>query len=44
VRPVAAIPQVRELNIGHYIMGEALFVGLETAVKRMRKEIDEARL
>jgi pyridoxine 5-phosphate synthase len=43
VRPVAAIPQVRELNIGHFIMGEALFVGLETAVRRMRKEIDEAR-
>jgi pyridoxine 5-phosphate synthase len=43
VRPVAAIPQVRELNIGHFIMGEALFVGLEAAVKRMRKEIDEAR-
>jgi pyridoxine 5-phosphate synthase len=43
VRPVAAIPQVRELNIGHFIMGEALFVGLEAAVKRMRQEIDEAR-
>lgn len=43
VRPVAAIPEVRELNIGHFIMGEALFVGLETAVKRMRHEIDAAR-
>jgi len=43
VRPVAAIPEVRELNIGHFIMGEALFVGLEAAVKRMRQEIDEAR-
>ena len=43
VHPVAAIPQVRELNIGHFIMGEALFVGLEAAVKRMRQEIDEAR-
>ncbi|HEY7798161.1 MAG TPA: pyridoxine 5'-phosphate synthase [Hyphomonadaceae bacterium] len=43
VRPVAAIPQVRELNIGHFIMGEALFVGLEAAVKRMRLEIDAAR-
>jgi hypothetical protein len=43
VRPVAAIPQVRELNIGHFIMGEALFVGLEAAVKRMRQEIDVAR-
>ena len=43
VRPVAAIPQVKELNIGHFIMGEALFVGLEMAVKRMRQEIDAAR-
>ena len=31
VKPVAAIPQVRELNIGHFIVGEALFVGLEAA-------------
>lgn len=43
VWPVAMIPQVRELNIGHFIMGEALFVGLEAAVKRMRHEIDMAR-
>ena len=43
VRPVAAIPEVRELNIGHFIMGEALFVGLDTAVRRMRDEIDLAR-
>ena len=43
VRPVAAIPSVRELNIGHFIMGEALFDGLEAAVRRMRREIDEAR-
>ncbi len=43
VQPVAAIPEVRELNIGHFIMGEALFVGLDAAVKRMRKEIDTAR-
>ena len=43
VRPVAAIPEVRELNIGHFIMGEALFVGLDTAVRRMREEIDLAR-
>ena len=43
VRPVAAIPEVRELNIGHFIMGEALFIGLDTAVRRMRDEIDLAR-
>ena len=43
VRPVAAIPEVRELNIGHFIMGEALFVGLDAAVRGMRHEIDIAR-
>ncbi len=43
VHPVAAIPEVRELNIGHFIMGEALFIGLDAAVKRMRHEIDIAR-
>ena len=43
VRPVAAILEVRELNIGHFIMGEALFVGLDAAVRRMRAEIDAAR-
>ena len=42
-RPVAAIPAIRELNIGHFIMGEALFDGLEAAVRRMRNEIDDAR-
>jgi pyridoxine 5-phosphate synthase len=43
VRPVAAILEVRELNIGHFIMGEALFVGLGVAVRKMRTEIDAAR-
>ena len=43
VRPVAAIPEVRELNIGHFIMGEALFVGLDAAVRGMCHEIDIAR-
>lgn len=43
VGAIAAIPEVRELNIGHFIMGEALFVGLAEAVKRMRAEIDAAR-
>lgn len=43
VRPVAAIAEVRELNIGHFIMGEALFVGLDSAVRRMRHEINLAR-
>ena len=43
VGPIAAIPQVRELNIGHFLVGEALFVGLAAAVRRMREEIDAAR-
>ena len=43
VIPVAAIPQLAELNIGHYLIGEALFTGLETAVRRMRDLMDEAR-
>jgi len=43
VQPVAAIPQIAELNIGHYLIGEAIFVGLENAVRRMRQLMDEAR-
>ncbi len=43
VVPVAAIPQLVELNIGHYLIGEAIFTGLEDAVRRMRVLMDEAR-
>ncbi|WP_394731113.1 pyridoxine 5'-phosphate synthase [Altererythrobacter sp. GH1-8] len=43
VQPIAAIPQLAELNIGHYLVGEAVFVGLEAAVRRMRDLMDEAR-
>ncbi|RZK87662.1 MAG: pyridoxine 5'-phosphate synthase, partial [Methylobacterium sp.] len=43
VGPIAAIPQVRELNIGHFLVGEALFVGLGEAVRRMREAMDAAR-
>ncbi|MCG8440525.1 MAG: pyridoxine 5'-phosphate synthase [Caulobacterales bacterium] len=43
VRPVAAIPEVRELNIGHFLIGEALFVGLGPAIGRMRALIAAAR-
>lgn len=43
VQPVAAIPELAELNIGHYLIGEAVFVGLETAVIRMRELMDAAR-
>ena len=40
---IAAIPQVRELNIGHFLVGEALFVGLPDAVRQMRAAMDSAR-
>ena len=43
VGPVAAIPQVRELNIGHFLIGEAMFVGLGEAVRSMRAAMDDAR-
>ncbi len=43
VGPVAAIPEVRELNIGHFLVGEAIFVGLEQAIREMRRLMDEAR-
>jgi pyridoxine 5-phosphate synthase len=43
VGPVAAIPEVEELNIGHSIVSRAVFVGLETAVREMREAMRRAR-
>ena len=43
VAPVAAIPQLAELNIGHFLVGEAIFTGLEASVTRMRAAMDAAR-
>jgi pyridoxine 5-phosphate synthase len=43
VQPIAAIPQIAELNIGHYLIGEAIFVGLEASVRRMRELMDAAQ-
>ena len=43
VRAVAAIPELAELNIGHFLIGEAIFIGLEAAIRRMRALMDEAR-
>ncbi len=43
VQPVAALPEVRELNIGHFIIGEAIFMGLQPAIAEMRRLMDEAR-
>src|SRR5213594_3170702 len=42
VQPVAAIPEIEELNIGHSIVSNAVYWGLEEAVRRMRKLVDEA--
>jgi pyridoxine 5-phosphate synthase len=43
VGPIAAVPQIVELNIGHFLVGEAIFVGLDTSIRRMRQLMDEAR-
>ena len=43
VAPVAAIPECEELNIGHSIVSRAIFVGLEEAVREMRRAMDAAR-
>ncbi|MCI4660205.1 MAG: pyridoxine 5'-phosphate synthase [Neomegalonema sp.] len=43
VGPVAAIPQLAELNIGHFLIGEGVFMGLGPAIKEMRSIMDEAR-
>lgn len=43
VQPVAAIPEIRELNIGHFLIAESVFMGLAAVVKEMRQLIDDAR-
>ncbi len=43
VRPIAAIPTISELNIGHFLIGEAIFVGLEQSITDMRRHMNEAR-
>jgi len=43
VAPVAAIPTIVELNIGHFLIGEAIFSGLDSAIRRMRALMDKAR-
>ena len=43
VAAIAAIPQLAELNIGHFLIGEAIFVGLDAAVREMRARMDAAR-
>ena len=43
VGPIAEIPQLVELNIGHFLIGEAIFGGLDSTIKRMRALMDRAR-
>ena len=43
VEDVAAIPSIRELNIGHFLIGEAIFTGLDGAIRRMRAHMDAGR-
>ncbi len=43
VGAVAAIPTIVELNIGHFLVGEAIFSGFESAIKRMRALMDKVR-
>ena len=43
VAPLARMPEIVELNIGHFLIGEAIFGGLHGAVRRMRALMDEAR-
>lgn len=43
VAPIAALPEVKELNIGHFLIGEAVFRGLGPAIEEMRRQMDAAR-
>ena len=43
VTPIARVPTIVELNIGHFLIGEAIFGGLDSAIKRMRSLMDRAR-
>ena len=43
VQPIAAIPEIEELNIGHTIVSRSVLVGMATAVREMRSLVDTAR-
>ncbi len=43
VGPIAAMPEVAELNIGHFLIGDAVFIGLTSAIAEMRRCMDAAR-
>jgi pyridoxine 5-phosphate synthase len=42
-RLIAALPEMAELNIGHFLIGEAIFIGLDASVRRMIAAIDQGR-
>ncbi|MDD7969887.1 pyridoxine 5'-phosphate synthase [Roseinatronobacter alkalisoli] len=44
VGPIAAIPELVELNIGHFLVGEAVFIGLDAAIREMRRQMTQARM
>jgi pyridoxine 5-phosphate synthase len=44
VKPIAAILEIRELNIGHFLIGEAIFIGLDASIRKMRRLMDEVRI
>ena len=44
VASVAALPEIAELNIGHFLVGEAIFIGLAAAIREMRSRIELARI
>ncbi|MFV0293209.1 MAG: pyridoxine 5'-phosphate synthase [Paracoccus sp. (in: a-proteobacteria)] len=44
VSPIAAIPEIRELNIGHFLIAESIFIGLDGAIGEMRRRMDEVRI
>jgi pyridoxine 5-phosphate synthase len=43
VKPIAAFSELKELNIGHFLISDAIFNGLGTSIKKMKKYIEEAR-
>ena len=43
VGPIAAIPELRELNIGHFLIAESVFLGLGPAIREMRRRMDATR-
>ncbi|MEX0282550.1 MAG: pyridoxine 5'-phosphate synthase [Arenibacterium sp.] len=43
IQPIAAFPELKEVNIGHFLIGEAIFLGLTPAIAEMRRLMDEAR-